>query len=439
MLRLPGLMAFFAICLFSLTGCSTALVNANTLDLASTVSDTNTQQVIFNLVKTFENKWHLPAQVQLNNAAINAKTGVTPSFSNPVGATVTAIAAIAKSTATTTTDTLQRANPNQTASLSGNIEGTANWNVSPIQEPEALKRLQLLYQYGAGHIKAIDLTCAYPIPRRPLTEKKSDLEILADALASANAKRAAQDPDKRPKVPANTNRGAQKPGTPPQASANADHGSQKPGTPPKDPPKDVYLVGDLDFCENLALSFANTYAKHVGDRYVGGQYTAAAQNKPDLAFLTPPTCVLCAYPNNKFHKIVTEQIVTHKHKIYIDAISDTELGVKAKDVGKYRFIPIFLNDALAPNKRLVNDKTEIDYRSKIDWLFVSKDGMDGVPAAKRAEARLVGSAAGYSVYTTSEEKFSEFVIAVREAILQNPQVAKAGVPSPGLAQTVTGQ
>jgi len=42
-----------------------------------------------------------------------------------------------------------------------------NWLVDTVLDPEALRRLRLLYQYGAGHIPAIDLLCQYPIPQRP--------------------------------------------------------------------------------------------------------------------------------------------------------------------------------------------------------------------------------------------------------------------------------
>ena len=57
-----------------------------------------------------------------------------------------------------------------------------------------------------------------------------------------------------------------------------------------------------------------------------------------------------------------------------------------------------------------------------------------IPIEKRANARFVGSAIGYSVYTTREDKFAEFILAVREAILQNPQVAKTGASNPPLVQ-----
>jgi hypothetical protein len=382
--------------------------------------DTNLQQIFFNLAKTAENQWHLPAQVQLNTATLNARTSITPGFTSPMNETVTAIAAITKSATTSTTDTSQRSRPNQGGSLSAVVEGTSIWNVSPIQDPEALKRLQLLYQYGTGKITAADLTCDYPIPRKPQGQK-SDLQTLADALAKVDTR-----PSRGPKAPAKVD--APHRGKAPKA----------PETPEAVKKEKVYLVGtDREFCSNIALS--SPKVRKAPD------YTAAAQNNPDLAFLTLPTCVLCAYPNKDFNDNVTGYVFfTDKLKkkryvgnISIDYVSDVPLELNPNK--KYEFIPVVLNDALAPDKRDRSHPDAFDYGATIDWLYVKRDGLEAVPVDKRAKARLVGSAMGYSIYTTDTRKFSEFVIAIREAILQNPQVAKGGTAKPDVVSTVTGQ
>ena len=66
------------------------------------------------------------------------------------------------------------------------MEDLENWNVAPVQDPEQLRRLQLLYRYGAGRITALDLLCLYPVPELPekaaAAANKSDLQTLADAI-----------------------------------------------------------------------------------------------------------------------------------------------------------------------------------------------------------------------------------------------------------------
>jgi hypothetical protein len=179
----------------SLSSCSTALLNTNTLDLATTIDDLAIRQVVFNLAKIKENEWAIPSQVQVSAGQVLARTNVTPTITAPLNSAVTQTTQVASQVVaatralTTTTTGIETANQtSNTAGVSGTVEATENWNVVPVQDPDQLRRLRLVYQYGAGQISANDLLCWYPIPQIPAkaqSDGKSDLQILADALKTA--------------------------------------------------------------------------------------------------------------------------------------------------------------------------------------------------------------------------------------------------------------
>ena len=153
------------------SSCSTPLLNNHTLDLASTVDDVMVRQVVFNLAKTAQNDYALPSQVQIPQGQVTARTSVTPTVTVPVDNAVTSTSQLASQLVlathalTNTGTTISTAQRNVTSTgVSGVVEDMENWNVNPVQDPEQLRRLQLLYEYGAGRIRAQDLLCYYPVP-----------------------------------------------------------------------------------------------------------------------------------------------------------------------------------------------------------------------------------------------------------------------------------
>ena len=167
MLHFRGLFQLIVVAIaLPLSGCSTALLNSNQTDLASTLDDLAVAQIVLNLVRTNENPWAIPSQVQFNTSIVQARTNITPSYTDPLGAAIATAHTVAQSVTNSTTKTA----PNQSGTISLTAENTSTWNASPIQDPEALKRLQLLYQYGTGYITAEDFTCAYPMRLIPLSQ-----------------------------------------------------------------------------------------------------------------------------------------------------------------------------------------------------------------------------------------------------------------------------
>lgn len=295
MMRFPQVILLAAACTSSLAGCSTALLNANTLDLAATVNDTAVSQIVYNLAKTAANEWHLPSQVQINNGIIAARTSLSPAATDPLSSALTSAKTVATqviaatgATTTTTTNAGPTLRTSPSVGVTGLAEDTSTWNVSPIQDPEQLIRLQLLYQYGVGKIFANELLCLYPIPEKPDSPQKSDLKVLADALAVnadesaakeavANAvqqladrlEKSGQKVDaKRIKayIDETTSKAAKKAVADRDARADKDAGKGKPKK---------YIRGEYPNCPN-------SYVR-------GNLWTFAALN-PDLAFLTPPAC-----------------------------------------------------------------------------------------------------------------------------------------------------
>jgi hypothetical protein len=322
---------------------------------------------------------------------------VAPTITSPLNAALTGTTQVASQVVaatgalTTTTTGIQTSNtPNAGASISSTVEDTENWNVVPVQDPDQLRRLRLLYQYGAQQIREVDLLCLYPIPEIPekaQTNSKSDLQILADALRAASAPAGSS-----PAKPKDKDKDKDK-----DKADAADKGDKPDKKRPKIYIRDAGKIG----CANAAL----------GGRAV--KYTQVGPN-PDPAFLKPPGCVLCAFPNKSF----ADTIKTGK--VYESRTADTAIKI---DPDNNEYVQVIVNTFLLPHGT--------NYQGVIDWLFVMKDG----EAPPSDEAHHVGSSGGYTVYTTSDQDFAEFVLAIQEATLQSPELQKTVAPPPAVVQT----
>jgi hypothetical protein len=171
------------------------LLNYHTLDLASIVDDVAVHQVVFNLAKTAENQYALPSQVQIPSGQVSARTSVTPTITTPLNTALTSTSQVASQVAaasgavtTTSTDIGADQRVGTTGGVSGVMEDLENWNVNPVQDPEQLRRLQLLYQYGAKLITAQRVLCLYPVPELPekAAAGKSDLQTLETPSSGQN-------------------------------------------------------------------------------------------------------------------------------------------------------------------------------------------------------------------------------------------------------------
>jgi hypothetical protein len=72
------------ISILTLTSCASSQVNYNTLDIASTYDQLITKQVTFNLRKTYENPYGIPAFVKVSNQTATTQNSITPTFTLPL-------------------------------------------------------------------------------------------------------------------------------------------------------------------------------------------------------------------------------------------------------------------------------------------------------------------------------------------------------------------
>lgn len=129
-------------------GCASSQVNYNALEIASTYDQLMTKQVSFNLAKTFCDPEGIPAFVKITSQTATTQNSISPSFTFPLSSQVTNILALTTAPAGLTSATTHQA---QTAGKSLGISGTDQWNqtysLSPVIDPDQLRRLRLLYQY----------------------------------------------------------------------------------------------------------------------------------------------------------------------------------------------------------------------------------------------------------------------------------------------------
>jgi hypothetical protein len=147
-----------------LLSCSTALVNENTLNIATTTDDLTTRQIIFNLVKIKQSAFALPSQVQITGGNVAALTSITPSVATVPLAPMIATTLSGSTTSATVTNSNAVTRPAATSGLSAIAQNTDTWDTTFLQDPEQLRRLQYLYQYGAHQIPLSNLLCTFPIP-----------------------------------------------------------------------------------------------------------------------------------------------------------------------------------------------------------------------------------------------------------------------------------
>jgi hypothetical protein len=384
----------------SLLGCA-ALLNSNTMELASTVDSLVVQQVIYNLVKIKKNQFALPAQVQIPNGQVSTTLGASANVTTALNPLATATSQLASAGVAAPTFTRVTTNTlsGDAATPSATVTGMQDWVIDTVLDPEQLRRLRLLYQYATGQILAIDLLCEYPIPQKP--DKSDGQQKDGSQGKGVNGAK------------------------PPQKGAKGSAGKSD---------NKVYIRGYE--CE------------HEPDRRKAWVTIGA---NPDFAFLNSPGCVLCAFDN----KAVLSHI-PHGAPIYDNVISD---HYEPFEPEKHDYVQVVVNYQLLPNG---DNNTSYDrkYWLPVDWLAVLGAG-EPIPD----NSKFVGSSSGYAVYVgprhvepqyrytppelhvppaedpevqkmTGDSHFSEFVLAIIEATLQSPEIQKAQKPTPPVTQTL---
>jgi hypothetical protein len=150
----------------ALSGCASWQLNRNTVDLATSSSDLVTNQVLSNLAKFRASAYAIPSQVNIPSGSATTTNSITPTLSIPIGASATTTLANAAATPLFLTNTRTHVLPNTSLGGSAADQWSQNWTLTPLQDPDQLRRLRALYRFGAGQITKAVFACEYPLVQK---------------------------------------------------------------------------------------------------------------------------------------------------------------------------------------------------------------------------------------------------------------------------------
>src|ERR1700722_4041845 len=121
-----------------LSGCASAQLNFNALDLASTSSRLVTLQVLSNLAKFRSSPFATASQVSIPSGSVTTTNSITPTLGGALGtqATTSLATTVAATVSNLTTNTHVR--PNDTIGLSASDQYSQNYTITPLQDPAQL-------------------------------------------------------------------------------------------------------------------------------------------------------------------------------------------------------------------------------------------------------------------------------------------------------------
>jgi hypothetical protein len=149
--------------------CASGQLNSNTLDLASTVGDIQTHQVLFNLSQFIDNPFAMPAHVDLGPGNASTNLSLTPQVGTPFNGSVGLVSTFTNTLAATPSRVASNQLTNSTAAstfaLTASDAYAQSWTYTPVTNSNELKRLQTLYSYAVGMIDDNELKKEYTLVR----------------------------------------------------------------------------------------------------------------------------------------------------------------------------------------------------------------------------------------------------------------------------------
>jgi hypothetical protein len=263
-LRLAGAMIVFGL----IAGCASTQLNYNTLDLAESYDSLLSKQIIYNISKTMEDPWSIPAQIKVSGGNTTTTNAITPTLSYPLSAsqavttTNTLAASLTRASSFGITDT------NKGLTVGASDTWTQTWSLDPVNDPDELRRLQVLYRYVTKHLAdgvyyegqplsdgAVDalFECTYPI----IQTTDTSTAVGSGATGAGTG---------------NSNTSTTVTIDPKSGSYTIKNQSVK---PPPSPPTAKYVRRTCSI---------------INDTLVSIQYV---QVNPDKTFVTPPGCIMC--------------------------------------------------------------------------------------------------------------------------------------------------
>jgi hypothetical protein len=165
MAQIGRVAAYSAACLI-LAGCASGQLNYNALDLAGSIDDLLTSQVVFNLARFLDNPNGTPAQVSIGAGSVSTTNQASLSLLSPLTTAVTTT-----NTAVTGADAVL---PIITRSASGfanaftltpsaTNQATQNWSLTTDSDSGQERRLRALYRYAIEAIGWKELCREYSL------------------------------------------------------------------------------------------------------------------------------------------------------------------------------------------------------------------------------------------------------------------------------------
>jgi hypothetical protein len=167
-----GMLTFCALGVL-LSGCASTQLNNNTLDLASTVGNLQTEQVLNNLSLFFDNPASLPAHIDLSAGTASTTYSVNPTVTTPLSAATTVLDQTVRTISGAPSTAIQHQASSTRAGFAGSVTASdawsQSWSYQPIIDGDELRRLRALYAYALGYGSDADFFDEYPLVRKPQT------------------------------------------------------------------------------------------------------------------------------------------------------------------------------------------------------------------------------------------------------------------------------
>jgi hypothetical protein len=138
-----GLLAAAAL----LSACASSQLNYNALDLADTIDELVSNQVLTNLARSIDHPYAVPSQVSILQGSASTTGTISANYSDPVSNAITTTNTVATAAAKTFTNTVTGLAGAQTLTPTVSDNWSQNWSLSPAVDADQMRRLRALYKY----------------------------------------------------------------------------------------------------------------------------------------------------------------------------------------------------------------------------------------------------------------------------------------------------
>jgi hypothetical protein len=298
-----------------IAGCASTQINYDTLDIASTYDQLITKQVTFNIQKSLDNPNGIPAFVKVSNQTTTTQNTFTPTLTLPLSSQISTVANVGATGLGT-----GGSKTSQFAGKSLSLTGTDQWNqtytLTPVFDPDQLRRLRALYQYVTGKLSEQG------------ADADKELEALYPIIQTVGS-----------------------------GAANAATSKTTLSITVAGKPISIAQSNDNVNTEKKTLYVRRTYRPPKNGLFNGYTWSLVT---PDVTFITQPGCILCDYEN----MLTSEEL---------SQITDTANKDKYATAHKLQKNIQLRNDWLyLPGEKPAADAVPLPSAGLVDTLFLKK-------------------------------------------------------------------